>query len=60
MTTEKKTRTPRNAESILSGALKLPLAERVNLVQELKKSIANEVAEAEKLAEESKKIANGL
>lgn len=59
MTTEKKTRTPRTAESIIKGALALPLEERVKLLKELKDSINAEVAEKEKAAAYAKQIANG-
>jgi hypothetical protein len=57
-TTVKQTRTPRSADSITAGALKLPLAERVQLKKELEASIANEVNEliqAAKLAEQTAK-----
>lgn len=57
MTTEKKTRTPRNSETITKGALALTLAERVALVSKLKDSIADEVRAARVAAEEAEKIA---
>lgn len=43
MTDTKKTRTPRNYDTILKGALSLTLPERVALVKELKESIKTEV-----------------
>lgn len=56
-TKEKKTRTPRTAESITAGALSLPLAERVELCKQLKESIQAEVEQAQKAAESAKQIA---
>jgi hypothetical protein len=47
--TEKKTRTPRNFDSILSGAQKLTLKERVDLVSAL--TAQNKAEAAAKLAE---------
>jgi hypothetical protein len=41
--TEKKVRVARNSESILQGALKLPLQDRVNLCKDLKISIQKDV-----------------
>lgn len=46
----KKVRTPRNVDSILAGALKLELAERVDLVKRLQKSISDEVAKLQEIA----------
>ena len=43
MTTEKKTRTPRNVESIRIGALGLSLQEKVSLRNELTKSIEDQL-----------------
>ena len=43
MTDTKKTRTPRNADSILAGLLKLPLAEKVKLQKSLTENINAEV-----------------
>lgn len=57
---EKPVRTPRNSESITSGALKLPLLQRVELCKKLKASIAAEVGELEVSAKQAKEIVNGL
>lgn len=57
MTETKKTRTPRNYDSILSGALSLTLAERVSLKKAITESITKEVADLDAAAEEAKKIA---
>ena len=46
----KKVWTPRNVDSILAGALKLELAERVDLVKRLQKSISDEVAKLQEIA----------
>lgn len=54
---EKKPRTPQ--KNITAGALKLPLADRVQLVKELQTSITTEVTELQKTAAEATKIANG-
>lgn len=56
----KKTRTPKNAESILQGALKLILQERVAIVKTLKESIQNELKSIEESAAQAKNIVNGL
>lgn len=58
MTTEKKVRTPRNADSIISGALKLPLAERVALFKALDKSINDEVKSLQAAADAASKLIN--
>ena len=50
---EKKTRTPRNAETITKGALALTLFERAALRDELVKSINNEVATLKLQAEQA-------
>lgn len=55
---EKKTRTPRNLESITKGALALELADRVELKKSLEKSIDAEVAYLQQKAEEAAKIAS--
>ena len=61
MTTEtKKTRTPKNAESITKGALALPLQERVDLVETLQQSIQAEVDGLKAAAAQAEKIAGGL
>ncbi len=52
-----KTRTPRNYESIKKGALDLPLAERVDLRNELKASIEKEVKDLQDQAAKAKEIA---
>lgn len=57
---EKKTRTPRNYENILKGALTLTLAEKVNLVKELKVAIQSEVDTASKAAADAAATVNGL
>lgn len=59
-TKEKKQRTPRNADSILQGALGLTLTEKVELVKKLKADIAAEVDGREALAKQAKEISNGL
>jgi hypothetical protein len=57
-TTEiKKTRTPKNAESITKGALALPLQERVDLVEALRTSIDLEVEGLKAAADQAEKIA---
>jgi hypothetical protein len=55
----KKTRTPRNNESIFKGALSLPLQERVDLKWQLDKSIAEEVETIKEAAKKAESIANG-
>lgn len=57
---EKKTRTPRNYENILKGAMSLSLAEKVNLVKELKVVIQSEVDAASKAAADAAETVNGL
>ena len=46
----KKVRTPRNVDSILAGAIKLPLAEKVELLKQLQKSITDEVTKLQDAA----------
>jgi len=53
----KKTRTPRNNESIFKGALSLPLKERVELKWQLEKSITSEVETMKAAAKEAESIA---
>lgn len=53
----KKTKTPRNYDSILKGALALDLPERVNLKNELIKSIKKEVDDLQQQAAEAANIA---
>ncbi len=60
MSTEKKTRTPRNYESIVTGAMKLTLQERVALCGKLKESIKAEMTSRELQFKEAVKIAEGL
>lgn len=60
MSTEKKTRTPRNYESIITGAMKLTLQERASLCSKLKDSVKEELAARDQQAAEAKKIAEGL
>jgi len=55
----KKTRTPKNAESITKGALALPLKERVDLRHVLDDSITEEVQTIKEAAAQAEKIANG-
>lgn len=57
---EKKVRTPRNCETIMAGALSLPLQERVDIVKALKDSISKEVADKEQGAKLAKELVNGL
>lgn len=59
-TQTKKTRTPRNVDSIESGALKLSLTERVALVKCLKLSIETEVKELQDAANKAMKAIDGL
>jgi len=59
MTTEKKTKTPRNAESILAGALALNLADRVKIKNSLEVSIQSELEAKEAELKEAKEIVNG-
>jgi len=60
MTEIKKTRTPKNAESITKGALALPLQERVDLRHALDDSITEEVQTIKAAAAQAEKIAGGL
>jgi len=55
----KKTRTPKNADSITKGALALPLQERVDLWRTLQDSIMAEVETIRAAYEHAEKIANG-
>lgn len=55
----KATRTPKSAESIAKGALKLQFSERVTLRDELTKSIDKEIEEMESLLKKSKELVNG-
>jgi hypothetical protein len=51
-----KTRTPRNHESILNGALALPLKERADLRNALQDSIEKEKRELQAAADEAAKL----
>jgi hypothetical protein len=51
-----KTRTPRNYESILNGALALPLKERADLRNALNESIDKEKADLKAAADEAAKL----
>lgn len=55
----KATRTPRNLDSIRSGAFNLDLSDRVALVKDLQKSITEEVQALQDQAALATKIANG-
>jgi len=59
LTKVKKTRTPRNNESVVKGALALPLQERVDLKKQLEDSITAEVETIKAAAAQAEKIANG-
>lgn len=54
---EKKTRNPKQPANITAGALKLPLADRVQLRNDLSESIKAEVAEKEAALKLAKEIA---
>lgn len=56
---EKKSRTPRNYESIEKGALELELKERVELKKRLSESIDTEVKEMEEKLKAAKEIVGG-
>lgn len=60
VTKERKTRTPKNIESITKGALALSLKDRVELVHKLKDSIQAEVETINEAAKQASTIANGL
>jgi len=57
--TDKKTKIPRNAETILKGALSLTLAERVRIKIELEESIRIELEEKENDLKAAKEIVHG-
>ena len=59
LTKVKKTRTPRNNESIFKGALSLPLKDKVDLVSELQAAITMEVDGLKAAAKQAEEIANG-
>lgn len=56
----RKTRTPKNAESITKGALALSLKDRCQLVESLKESIKAEVETLTEAAKQAAQTANGL
>jgi len=51
-----RTRTPRDYDSILKGAIELPLAERAKLRDELVKSVMGEVEQLKQQAEQASKL----
>lgn len=57
---ERKTRTPRQPEAIFKAALAMPLGERVELLKQLKGSIAAELGDLKSQAEQAAKIAEGV
>lgn len=57
---EKKVRTPRNYDSIRSGALLMPLAEKVTLCKQLQSSIQEEINNLTKQSDEAQKLAASL
>ena len=59
MTDKKKTRTPRNFDSILNGAKSLPLKERVDLVNALQAQNKSEAATLQAAAQEATKLVGG-
>ena len=59
MSDTKKTRTPRNADSILAGLLKLPLVEKVALQKALTENINAEVAAMQKAANDAQALIAG-
>ena len=60
ITTEKKVRVARNSESILQGALKLSLQERVNLCTAVKISIQKEIEELNQQSSIANELLKGL
>ncbi len=56
---EKKTRTPKNANSIMQGAIKMSLADKVKLRDHLNDWIESEVELKKQEFEQAEKIANG-
>lgn len=59
MTDVKKTRTPRDRHAIYGGAIKLPLAERVELLKALQANIQDEVNNLQAAAENAAKLVKG-
>jgi len=59
LTKVKKTRTPKNYDSIAKGAVSLSLGERVRLVKLLQDSITDEVETLNEVAKQATALANG-
>jgi len=51
---------PQGYDRILSGALKLTLQDRVNLVKAVRESVTAEVAKTDEAAKAAKEMVNGL
>lgn len=60
MPEQRKQRTPKSPDSITAGALKLPLADRIELCKALQSSIATEVKALKDQAEQASKLAGDL
>lgn len=56
----KKTRTPRDYDSIAKGALSLPLADRATLDKQLANSVKDEAAKLEGIAKAAKELSADL
>lgn len=56
---EKKTRTPRNVESISKGALALPFNEQVELFRKLEANISSELKRLQEQVDEVAKLIAG-
>jgi hypothetical protein len=59
LTKVKKTRTPRNEESIKDGVMKLSLQAKVSLRDALNEAIEEEVKTLQEAAKQAERIANG-
>jgi hypothetical protein len=59
LTKVKKTRTPRNEESIKDGVMKLSLQAKVSLRDALNEAIEAEVKSLQEAAKQAEQIANG-
>ena len=59
LTKIKKTRTPRNEESIKDGVMKLSLQAKVSLRDALNEAIEEEVKTLQEAAKQAERIANG-
>ena len=57
---EKQTRTPRQYDSILAGALSLPMGDKVALIKELKASVQAENDEKQAAAKASENLVKDL